>query len=350
MVVIPALDRHVPLGRDQLLPRISSRGRDATAWSWPHVRRWARTAIGCSNFCAASNAMPRGWKRSACCTWGCTRAKWQLRLTATIGRVEESEDSAEESSARGPWAPRMGSLLAVLWPLMSAQFETLNADSRNPGQKRRAGGRCAARGPLWRVPPDWSPRMSRGPEPAGTRLVGRCAKRLRSSTGPARLHGASALWSTPNFSPWIWRPATSAAYAAREPQFRRWLALHGVPDERLDDSAGRVIAALIAVQNDPRGRWILQQGREDVREHALSGRWQGEIAHVVFDRSFIDEEGVRWVIDYKTSQHLAAAWSSSSTARSYATGRSCSAMPRWRNASDPSPCGWGCIFRSCGMA
>jgi ATP-dependent helicase/nuclease subunit A len=25
---------------------------------------------------------------------------------------------------------------------------------------------------------------------------------------------------------------------------------------------------------------------------------------VVFDRSFIDDEGVRWVIDYKTSQHL----------------------------------------------
>jgi ATP-dependent helicase/nuclease subunit A len=28
------------------------------------------------------------------------------------------------------------------------------------------------------------------------------------------------------------------------------------------------------------------------------------VARVVFDRSFIDEHGVRWVIDYKTSQHL----------------------------------------------
>jgi len=24
---------------------------------------------------------------------------------------------------------------------------------------------------------------------------------------------------------------------------------------------------------------------------------------VIFDRSFIDENGVRWIIDYKTSQH-----------------------------------------------
>jgi ATP-dependent helicase/nuclease subunit A len=65
-----------------------------------------------------------------------------------------------------------------------------------------------------------------------------------------------------------------------------------------------VVEALIAVQGDARGRWILQQGGEDVREHALSGRLQGEVAHVIFDRSFVDGEGVRWVIDYKTSRHV----------------------------------------------
>ena len=27
------------------------------------------------------------------------------------------------------------------------------------------------------------------------------------------------------------------------------------------------------------------------------------MVRVVFDRSFVDEDGVRWVIDYKTSQH-----------------------------------------------
>jgi ATP-dependent exoDNAse (exonuclease V) beta subunit len=80
--------------------------------------------------------------------------------------------------------------------------------------------------------------------------------------------------------------------------------LHGVPAERLDEAAARVVAALLQVHEDPRGRWILQKAREDFREHALSGDWQGEVARVVIDRSFIDEHGVRWVIDYKTSQHL----------------------------------------------
>jgi ATP-dependent exoDNAse (exonuclease V) beta subunit len=100
-----------------------------------------------------------------------------------------------------------------------------------------------------------------------------------------------------------------AAIRARHAHFRRWLALHGVPAERLQDAASRVVEALTAVHRDPRGRWILQQSREDVREYALSGRLpgtgrsRGEVVRVVFDRSFVDEQGIRWVIDYKTSQH-----------------------------------------------
>jgi ATP-dependent helicase/nuclease subunit A len=62
---------------------------------------------------------------------------------------------------------------------------------------------------------------------------------------------------------------------------------------------------LLGVHRDPRGRWILKAGyRDDFREHALSGHWGGDVVRAVFDRSFIDDEGVRWVIDYKTSQHL----------------------------------------------
>jgi ATP-dependent exoDNAse (exonuclease V) beta subunit len=91
---------------------------------------------------------------------------------------------------------------------------------------------------------------------------------------------------------------------AREPQYRRWLALHGVPPERLQEAASRVVEALIAVDQDPRGRWILQKAREEVREHAVSGVTYGEVARVVFDRSFVDDQGVRWVIDYKTSRHV----------------------------------------------
>jgi ATP-dependent exoDNAse (exonuclease V) beta subunit len=96
-----------------------------------------------------------------------------------------------------------------------------------------------------------------------------------------------------------------ASIRARETHFRRWLALHGVPQDRLDQATSRVVDALLGVCGDPRGRWILQSGyRDDLREHAVSGQLRGELIRAVFDRSFVDEAGVRWVIDYKTSQHL----------------------------------------------
>jgi hypothetical protein len=95
-----------------------------------------------------------------------------------------------------------------------------------------------------------------------------------------------------------------AAIRARDAHFMRWLALRGVPEERLRDASARAVAALIGVHGDPRGRWMLRQGyRDDFREYAVSGEWRGEVVRAVFDRSFIDEQGIRWVIDYKTSQH-----------------------------------------------
>jgi len=95
-----------------------------------------------------------------------------------------------------------------------------------------------------------------------------------------------------------------AAIHARREHYQRWLALHGVPPERLPQATSRVIDALMGVRRDPRGRWILKSGyRDDFREYALSGREPDGLARVVFDRSFVDG-GVRWVIDYKTSQHL----------------------------------------------
>jgi ATP-dependent exoDNAse (exonuclease V) beta subunit len=94
------------------------------------------------------------------------------------------------------------------------------------------------------------------------------------------------------------------AIRARVPHFMRWLALNGVPAGRLREASERTLAALTAVLSDSRGRWILKRGyRDDFREHAVSGHWRGEVVRAVFDRSFIDEQGVRWVIDYKTSRH-----------------------------------------------
>ena len=326
MVVLPALDRHIPRSRDQLLVwhEFARTGRDGMVMA-------ARPAVGADadplfEFLRHQLRDAAELEAERLLYVACTRAKWQLRLTATVGRAEEPEEAAEASATAGapatakaaaagaaahrPWSPRAGSLLAVLWPVVGAEFALAE-----PHAGTQIETKVAPRGgPLWRVPKDWTPGLaepllSAEPPSAPATLreelpvfdwAGETARRVGTLVH-AELQAMDAAGSD------------EAAIRARHGHFRRWLALHGVPAERLQDAASRVVEALTAVHRDPRGRWILQQSREDVREYALSGRLpgtgrsRGEVVRVVFDRSFVDEQGVRWVIDYKTSQHSGGA-------------------------------------------
>jgi ATP-dependent exoDNAse (exonuclease V) beta subunit len=284
MVVLPALDRHIPRSRNQLLVwhEFARTGRDGMVMA-------ARPAVGADRdrlfeFLRHQLRDAAALEAQRLLYVACTRAKWQLRLTATMGT-----------------APRAGSLLAVLWPVVGAEFAVTE-----PVPSPQGRGVGAPRGgPLWRVPKDWIASLDIGPlttesmsAPPTLReewpvfdWAGETARRVGTLVH-AELQAMDVASSD------------EPSIRAREAQFRRWLALHGVPADRLQEAASRVVEALVAVHRDPRGRWILQKAREDVREHALSGDLEGEVARVVFDRSFIDHQGVRWVIDYKTSQHI----------------------------------------------
>jgi ATP-dependent exoDNAse (exonuclease V) beta subunit len=68
----------------------------------------------------------------------------------------------------------------------------------------------------------------------------------------------------------------------------------------------RVLAALRRALADPRGRWVLGPHPEAAAEYRLTGRVDGAVRRLVVDRVFRDAAGVRWVVDYKTSQHEGA--------------------------------------------
>ncbi|GAC1666270.1 MAG: UvrD-helicase domain-containing protein [Steroidobacteraceae bacterium] len=299
MVVVPALERHVPDSRDQLLVshQFSRAGRDGMVMA-------ARPAIGADSdrlfeFLRHQQRDAAGLEAQRLLYVACTRPKWQLWLTATIEQTEEPD--AEDVAARGSWSPRGGSLLAVLWPVVGGEFALTGPGTTMPGDARGAPrGRA-----LFRVPRDWVPDAQLG-VPAAQSMLLPSGRRDETPTFDWAGETARRVGTLVHAELQTRDVALSDAeiVRAREPHFRRWLALHGVPAERVAPAASRVVEALVAVQGDPRGRWILQKAREDVREHALSGRWQGEVVRVIIDRSFVDEAGVRWVIDYKTSQHF----------------------------------------------
>ena len=85
MVVVPALDRHIPRSRDQLLlsHQFARTGRDGMVMA-------ARPAVGADSdrlfeFLRHQLRDAAGLEAERLLYVACTRAKWQLRLTATIG-------------------------------------------------------------------------------------------------------------------------------------------------------------------------------------------------------------------------------------------------------------------------
>jgi hypothetical protein len=84
---------------------------------------------------------------------------------------------------------------------------------------------------------------------------------------------------------------------------RKALAHAGLTPAEIDDTAHRVQQALQRMKTSPRGRWILGSHQDARSEYAITGVVAGEVVRGLVDRTFIDESGVRWIIDFKTSSH-----------------------------------------------
>jgi ATP-dependent helicase/nuclease subunit A len=309
MVIVPALERHIPFHRDQLLlsHQFSRAGRDGLVLA-------ARPGIGAEpddlfEFLRRQTRDAAALEAERLLYVACTRAKWRLHLSAMIGRREDNEASSGESKPRAPWRPRTGSLLAVLWPVAGVEF-ALDATSMHLFDRMsthlEATGDVPPRGgPLFRLPRDWS-LPADDILPGGGQILASSALREETPVFDWAGETARRIGSLVHAELQVMdlERSDEGGVESRGAHFRRWLGLHGVPSDRLQDASARVVCALIAVHRDERARWILKKrARDDFREYALSGRWQGDVVRVVFDRSFVDEDGVRWVIDYKTSQH-----------------------------------------------
>jgi ATP-dependent helicase/nuclease subunit A len=77
-----------------------------------------------------------------------------------------------------------------------------------------------------------------------------------------------------------------------------------VPERERARAADLVLSALTQTLEDERGRWLLDPAhREAHAELSLTGVIDAQLRNIIIDRSFIDADGTRWVIDFKTSRH-----------------------------------------------
>jgi ATP-dependent exoDNAse (exonuclease V) beta subunit len=96
----------------------------------------------------------------------------------------------------------------------------------------------------------------------------------------------------------------AAELSARAARIESRLRTLGVETEGARAGAERAVTALRATLADSHGRWLFDPRHRDAHsELALSGVRGGLVVNAVIDRTFVDAQGTRWVVDFKTSPH-----------------------------------------------
>lgn len=78
----------------------------------------------------------------------------------------------------------------------------------------------------------------------------------------------------------------------------------GLIGQELQEATTQAMTALENFFSDEKGRWILDRNHQARHsEWALSQQTAKGVENIVIDYSFIDADGVRWIVDYKLTHH-----------------------------------------------
>jgi ATP-dependent exoDNAse (exonuclease V) beta subunit len=229
-----------------------------------------------------------------------TRARRRLYLVAAADRGEPPAAVK---------APRKNTLLAELWPAIGDAFEQAAAagSAAAPGRGGDVSITSSVNG-LTRITPDWalpapapaiawSPRAVAGDD-AGAPVAFEWAGYAVRHVGIA-VHALLKRIAEEGLDKW-----SAARVAGMRGFVRATLAADGLRGDELESSADHVLDALSRIIGDEQGRWILDPAHGNAHnELALSGILDGKLVNVVIDRSFVDENGTRWIVDYKSGRH-----------------------------------------------
>jgi len=233
-----------------------------------------------------------------------TRARSRLHL---IGQVDWKEERALRRTQDRLAKPKSRSLLEKLWPAVSNEFE------RVAGQAAADVLDQAGEAPphvIRRFPSGWKspepPAAVAWPPPAGPQYEGKSphdevefswASETAKHVGTV-VHRFLQIVAEEGIARW-----DAARVASLREVFARDLQRLGVPDAERKGAVARVHDALAACLAAERGRWVLGAHAQARVELRVTGTLTGEIVSVAMDRTFVDERGTRWIVDYKTGVH-----------------------------------------------
>jgi ATP-dependent exoDNAse (exonuclease V) beta subunit len=231
-----------------------------------------------------------------------TRARRRLHLlgSAPLGRDQDGVVLK---------VPPRKSLLSKIWPVSSRYYEESISDPervKKISSEEITSGDGLIDQSLRRLSSEW--KLPVAPDPvewSPPTETSSSQNRIEYSwAGEAARHAGSVVHH------WLERIAEDRLEGWNESRldhlkdtFKQNLIECGVSGDDLEIAIGRVIRSIKYSITDPRGRWLLGPQAEAQNELRLTGLIDGRRMDLVIDRTFLDEDGNRWIVDYKTSSH-----------------------------------------------
>jgi ATP-dependent helicase/nuclease subunit A len=216
----------------------------------------------------------------------CTRAKNELYLFGSVTRKKDELALRKPSSS---------TFLGLIWPAVREQFEA-ELHRRAPAQQGIFSFAAEEAGTtLRRLPGDW--RLPQ-PEP-----VMQWTAPLQRAVASTRKLTYEWVGDTSRHVGTVVHELLKRRSAGDAQTIHAELLRLGVPKSEVAAAAGRVGKAISSTLNSKRGSWILQSHAEAKSEWAIAGRIQDKLTSGTIDRTFRDEQGRLWIIDFKTSAH-----------------------------------------------
>ncbi|MBF0193852.1 MAG: UvrD-helicase domain-containing protein [Magnetococcales bacterium] len=294
VVILPGLDRRTRGESRSLLTWLDS-SLDESSNSVPLLAPIARSDQDAEDsiqgYIRAIEKQKNSYETTRLLYVAVTRAKEQLHLLA--GTVEEDKN------------PPFNSFLATLWPVLKEPFTKNNKDLEEeiPG-----GGEFIAT-PYKVLNADWQ--LPELPSMVAKTVAMLPVEEAQEEPVLFDWAGDTARLLGLVVHRYLSRIADEGGeFWSKERILKQHDAISAhlnhlcIPKKLLADTIERVKLALIQTLDDKRGKWVLEKSHmQSSSEKALSGFLDGRKIRVIIDRSFVDSDGIRWIIDFKTSFH-----------------------------------------------
>ncbi|MBV8573259.1 MAG: UvrD-helicase domain-containing protein [Acidobacteriaceae bacterium] len=224
----------------------------------------------------------------------CTRAKNHLYL---LGNVKLKKEGTLATPAKGTF-------LRLLWENVQQDFEAKRR-MMIPQQRAERNG-AVLQTVLRRVRAGWQPPRldpSVAWQPQVERSAASARKVIYEWVSHTSRHVGIVVHALLNQLSTSDGEKSTAYLQTMRPAIESELRRLGVPSAEILHATAQVVRAVDNTLSSERGRWILKNHHDAHSEWAIGGRIGNTLISGTVDRSFRDERGRLWIIDFKTSEH-----------------------------------------------